>query len=49
MRYAAGKRDLTESIAELREMAGGRDHVLADATGITAASWACQPGHTRWL
>ena len=29
MRYAAEKRDLAESIAELREMANGRDAILA--------------------
>jgi hypothetical protein len=28
MRYAVEKRDLAESIAELREIADGRDHVL---------------------
>jgi hypothetical protein len=33
MRYAAERRDLAESIAELREMAGGRDDILAEAAG----------------
>jgi hypothetical protein len=39
MRYAAEQRDLAESIAELRKIADGRDHVLAEAAGITAGSW----------
>jgi hypothetical protein len=39
MRYAAERRDLADSIAELHEIAGGRDHVLAEAAGITAGSW----------
>jgi ribosomal protein L44E len=34
MRYAAEKRDLAESIAELRKIAGGRDDILAQAAGI---------------
>jgi len=43
VRYAAEKRDLTESIAELRQLAGGSDHVLAEAAGITAGSWYASP------
>ena len=43
MRYAVEKRDLAESIAELREIADGRDHVLAEAAGITAGSWYAWP------
>jgi len=43
VRYAAEKRDLTASIAELREMAGGRDDILAEAAGITAGSWYAHP------
>ena len=39
MRYAAERGNLAESIAELREIAEGRDHVLAEAGGITAGSW----------
>jgi hypothetical protein len=39
MRYAAEKRDLAESIAELRQIADGHDEVLAEAAGITAGSW----------
>jgi hypothetical protein len=43
MRFAAEWRDLAESIAEIRELAGGRDHVLAEAAGITAGSWYAWP------
>jgi hypothetical protein len=43
MRYAAEQRDLAESIAELREIADGSDHVLAEAAGITAGSWYASP------
>jgi hypothetical protein len=43
MRYAAERRSLDESIEELREIADGRDHVLAEAAGITAGSWYAWP------
>jgi hypothetical protein len=43
MRYAAGRRSLDESIAELREIADGHDEVLAEAAGITAGSWYAWP------
>jgi hypothetical protein len=43
IRYAAEKRDLAASIEELREMAGGRNDVLAEAAGITAGSWLANP------
>ena len=43
MRYAAERRDLAESIAELREIADGHDEVLAEAAGITAGSWFASP------
>jgi hypothetical protein len=43
MRYAAERRDLAESIAELREIADGHDHVLAEAAGVTAGSWYAWP------
>jgi hypothetical protein len=33
MRCAAEKRDIAESIAELRELADGHDEVLAEAAG----------------
>jgi hypothetical protein len=39
IRYAAERRNLAESIAELREIADGRDHVLAEAADITAGTW----------
>jgi hypothetical protein len=40
MQYAAERRNLDESIAVLREIADGRDHVLAEGAGVTAGSWA---------
>jgi hypothetical protein len=43
MRYAAERRDLAESIAEIRELADGHDEVLAEAAGITAGSWYAWP------
>jgi hypothetical protein len=43
MRYAAEQRNLAELIAELREIADGRNDVLAEAAGITAGSWYARP------
>jgi hypothetical protein len=43
MRYAAELRNLSESITELREMADGRNDILAEAAGITAGSWYASP------
>jgi hypothetical protein len=43
MRYAAERRDLAESINELRELADGHDEVLAEAAGIEAGSWVAWP------
>jgi hypothetical protein len=43
MRYAAERRNLDDSIAELREIADGRDEVIAEAAGITAGSWYAWP------
>ena len=43
MRYAAERRSLDESVAELREIADGRKTILADAAGITAGSWYAWP------
>jgi hypothetical protein len=43
VRYAAEKRDLTASIAELRELADGHYEVLAEAAGIPAGSWYAWP------
>jgi hypothetical protein len=45
MRYAAERRDLAESVAELREMAAGRDDILAEAAGIEVGSWFAWPAH----
>jgi hypothetical protein len=36
--YAAERRNLDESIQELREIAGGRDDILAEAAGIEAGA-----------
>jgi hypothetical protein len=43
MQDAAEKRDLGESIAELRVIAVGHDELLAEAAGITAGSWYAWP------
>ena len=43
MRYAAERRDLAKSIAELRKIAAGHDEVLAQAAGITAGAWYASP------
>jgi hypothetical protein len=44
MRYAAERRNLDESINELRQIADGRNDILAEAAGITAGSWYASPG-----
>jgi hypothetical protein len=43
MRYGAERRNLAESIVELRAMADGRNDILAEAAGITAGSWYASP------
>jgi hypothetical protein len=43
MRFAAEKRNLAESIAELREMAAGRDYILARL--LESRSVTGTPGH----
>jgi hypothetical protein len=43
MRYAAERRNLADAIAELREIARGRDDILAEAAGIQAGSWYAWP------
>jgi hypothetical protein len=43
IRYAAEKRNLAESIAELGEIANGHDDILAEAAGFTAGSWYASP------
>jgi hypothetical protein len=43
MRYAAERRNLDESIEELRQIVDGRNDVLAEAAGIIAGSWYASP------
>ena len=43
MRCAAERRNLDESIEELRQIADGRNDILAEAAGITAGSWYARP------
>jgi hypothetical protein len=42
-RYAAECRNLDESIEELRQIADGRNDILAEAAGITTGSWHASP------
>jgi hypothetical protein len=48
MRYAVERRNLDESIEELRDIADGRNDVLAQAAGITAGSWYAWPSRARF-
>jgi hypothetical protein len=43
VRYAAERRKLEESIEELRQIADGRNDILAEAAGITAGYWYAWP------
>jgi hypothetical protein len=43
MRYVAERRNLDESIEELRQIADSRNDILAEAAGITAGSWYASP------
>jgi hypothetical protein len=43
MRHAAEKANLAEAIIELREMAAGRDDLLAEAAGLKAGVWYAWP------
>jgi hypothetical protein len=43
MRYAAERRNLDESIEELRQIADSRNDVLAEAAGLTAGFWYANP------
>jgi hypothetical protein len=43
MRYAAERRNLDESIEELRQIADSRNDILAEVAGITAGSWYASP------
>ena len=42
-RYGAERRNLDESIEELRQIADGRNDILAEAAGITAGFWYAWP------
>jgi hypothetical protein len=42
-RYAVERRPLDTSIAELRQIAQGRDDLIAEAAGVTAGSWLAWP------
>jgi hypothetical protein len=49
MRYAAERRNLDESIEELRRIADGRNDILAEAAGIEAGAWyASQATHVGY-
>ena len=43
LRYAAERRNLDEAIEELRQIADGRNDILAEAAGITAGFWYAWP------
>ena len=43
MRYTAERRNLDTSIEELRQIADGRNDILAEAAGITSGSWYASP------
>ena len=43
MRYGAERRSLDESIEEPRQIADGRNDILAEAAGITAGCWYAWP------
>ena len=43
LRFAAERRNLADSIADLREIAGGRDDVVAEVAGIEAGWWYASP------
>jgi hypothetical protein len=43
MRYTAERRNLDESIEELRQIADGRNDILAEAAGVTVGSWYAWP------
>jgi hypothetical protein len=43
MRYAAERRNLDESIEELRQIADSRNDILAEAAGIEAGAWYASP------
>jgi hypothetical protein len=43
MRYAVERRNVDESIEEMRQIADGRNDILAEAAGITAGFWYANP------
>jgi hypothetical protein len=43
MRYAVERRNLDESIEDLRQIADSRNDILAETAGITAGSWYASP------
>jgi hypothetical protein len=45
MRYAVERRNLDESIEELRQIADGRNDILAEAAGINAGGMPTRPHH----
>jgi hypothetical protein len=49
MRYAAERRNLDESIEELRQIADGRNDILAGAARAHGGLLVCQPSHSCWL
>jgi hypothetical protein len=49
MWFAAERPDLPNSMAELCEIAGGRDHVLAEAAGITVSFGYAWPSNRSGL
>jgi hypothetical protein len=48
MRYAAERRNLDESIEELRDIADGRNDILAQAAGITRGIVVRLAFDTHW-
>ena len=42
-RYATERRNLADSIEELREIANGRDDIIAETAGLIARSWYASP------
>jgi hypothetical protein len=42
-RYATERRNLADSITELREIADGRDDIIAETAGLIAGSWYASP------
>jgi hypothetical protein len=49
MRYATERRNLDESIEELRQNADSRNDILAEAAGLTAGELVCVAVHSRRL